>query len=590
MDALGSSSGAFPCGSSSIGRVQSSVKVGGEFRRNPWRAQNVGFFSHEPLSLLHRGYVKLRSFRGADWRNACTKRHPMVPKCHRQQATEQAEVDVVLLSNGPGEVAAWVKPVVASLRTKFGGRKPSFRISVILTPCPHASGRELELIRSYSDVDRCQGPESFWNLLLFGSTEDGWTWHRKGVVVFLGGDQLYTVILSRRLGYKSIVYSEESVLWPGCKVVGDLFSDSVVGLNPHNSESYTVKEADSMKDSIPVVGFLPGSKVIPLLDFTELTLFLACDLATIRLQDRMMGRVRFVLPLAPTVTLSMLAKQADPLSNPNISQFHWSSAKVSPNVDKQLHLEHQDESSSGGTYSQFEAVGHLMTDEGVHIDILQQFPAHDVFKRCSLCVTTVSLQIGTNTAELGYLGIPMLVVLPTHALEVFRGGTGGALGLLANMPGELGKYVAQEVNSALLKSSGYIAWPNRKPCNSVYADSDYELRDCKVKVKLVILVFEKLIPWKLETAQLCLLEHASSCKRWVDKEVVPELVGRIEPVEIANVAAHYLFSQSKLEAMKRQLLKIHSRPDENCNLESRVGASEAIATEVLRLMSLTSSA
>jgi hypothetical protein len=28
------------------------------------------------------------------------------------------------------------------------------------------------------------------------------------------------------------------------------------------------------------------------------------------------------------------------------------------------------------------------------------------------------MQVGTNTAELGSLGIPMLVVLPTHALQV----------------------------------------------------------------------------------------------------------------------------------------------------------------------------
>ncbi|KAG6556363.1 hypothetical protein Mapa_002306 [Marchantia paleacea] len=546
MGALGSSRGAFACGSISIGRVQSSVNVGGKFRRNLWRAKNVGLFSHESFSLNHRGYLKLRSFHGAEWSNACTKRHALVLKSCRQQATKDAEVDVVLLSNGPGEVATWVKPVVASLCKKFAGRKPSIRISVILTPCPHASGRELELIRSYSEVDRCQGPESFWNLLLFGFTEDGWTWHRKGVCVFLGGDQLYTVILSRRLGYNSIVYSEESVRWPGlvdrymlrsaqmlrrvplwaqsrCKVVGDLFSDSVLGLNSHSSESYTLKEADSMKDSIPVVGFLPGSKA------SKLALGVPYFMAVANhLHQLMMGRVRFLLPLAPTVTLSMLAKQADPLSNPIISQFHWPSAKVSLSVDKQLHLEHYDERSSDRTYSQVEAVGHLMTDQGVRIEILQQFPAYDVFKRCSLCVTT----IGTNTAELGYLGIPMLVVLPTHALEVFRGGTGGALGVLANMPGELGKFVAQEVNSALLKSSGYIAWPNR----------------------------------------------------WVDKEVVPELVGRIEPVEIANVAAHYLCTQNKLEAMKSQLRKIHSSPDEISNLDCRNGASEAIATEVFRLM------
>jgi hypothetical protein len=30
------------------------------------------------------------------------------------------------------------------------------------------------------------------------------------------------------------------------------------------------------------------------------------------------------------------------------------------------------------------------------------------------------MQVGTNTAELGSLGIPVLIVLPTHALEVCK--------------------------------------------------------------------------------------------------------------------------------------------------------------------------
>lgn len=31
----------------------------------------------------------------------------------------------------------------------------------------------------------------------------------------------------------------------------------------------------------------------------------------------------------------------------------------------------------------------------------------------------LTVQVGTNTAELGTLGVPMLVVLPTYFLEVF---------------------------------------------------------------------------------------------------------------------------------------------------------------------------
>lgn len=43
--------------------------------------------------------------------------------------------DVVILTNGPGEVATWVKPVLAALRRNFPGQRSALRISVSLTPC-----------------------------------------------------------------------------------------------------------------------------------------------------------------------------------------------------------------------------------------------------------------------------------------------------------------------------------------------------------------------------------------------------------------------------------------------------------------------
>ncbi|MEO1182357.1 MAG: hypothetical protein AAFX51_16255, partial [Cyanobacteria bacterium J06636_28] len=44
-------------------------------------------------------------------------------------------VDVLILTNGPGEVSTWVKPVVQQLRK----REPDhgqLRLSVMLSPCP----------------------------------------------------------------------------------------------------------------------------------------------------------------------------------------------------------------------------------------------------------------------------------------------------------------------------------------------------------------------------------------------------------------------------------------------------------------------
>ncbi|MBM3273959.1 MAG: lipid-A-disaccharide synthase, partial [Candidatus Sericytochromatia bacterium] len=47
------------------------------------------------------------------------------------------QADIIIISNAPGELAAWVRPVVGDLRK----RHPEARITVALVPCPYASGR-----------------------------------------------------------------------------------------------------------------------------------------------------------------------------------------------------------------------------------------------------------------------------------------------------------------------------------------------------------------------------------------------------------------------------------------------------------------
>ncbi|MDD1427693.1 lipid-A-disaccharide synthase, partial [Dolichospermum sp. ST_sed9] len=97
-------------------------------------------------------------------------------------------VDILILSNGPGEVTTWVRPVVKALRAELGNDRSQVRISVILSPCPHASGKEFAIALAYPEVDRVQVPEYFWQFLIWGKTAENWEWRNKGVVVFLGGD------------------------------------------------------------------------------------------------------------------------------------------------------------------------------------------------------------------------------------------------------------------------------------------------------------------------------------------------------------------------------------------------------------------
>ncbi|PLZ79369.1 lipid-A-disaccharide synthase, partial [Fischerella thermalis WC217] len=103
---------------------------------------------------------------------------------------------------GPGEITTWVRPVVKALRQKLGWERFSeakdigthLRISVVLSPCPHASGKEADIARSYPEVDRVQAAEHFWQFLLWGKTYENWDWRSKGVVIFLGGDQFFPVV------------------------------------------------------------------------------------------------------------------------------------------------------------------------------------------------------------------------------------------------------------------------------------------------------------------------------------------------------------------------------------------------------------
>jgi len=121
--------------------------------------------------------------------------------------------DILILSNGPGEVTTWVRPVVKALRQQLGCDRTFVRISVILSPCPNATGKEAQIVQSYPEVDRVQGAEHFFPFLLWGKTAENWDWRDRGVVVFLGGDQFFPVVIGSRLGYRTVVYAEWDARW-----------------------------------------------------------------------------------------------------------------------------------------------------------------------------------------------------------------------------------------------------------------------------------------------------------------------------------------------------------------------------------------
>ncbi|GAB4384602.1 MAG: hypothetical protein Kow00121_48330 [Elainellaceae cyanobacterium] len=353
---------------------------------------------------------------------------------------KQTAIDILILSNGPGELTTWVRPVIKALRQQMGNDRSQVRISLVLSPCPNASGREVAIAQTYPELDRIQGAEHFFPFLLLGQTAEHWDWRDRGIVVFLGGDQVYPVIIGKRLGYRTVIYGEWETRWHRWvdrfgvmkpelvdraplqyrhkfAVVGDLMAD------------LEVKDPEQTAGEEPTqewIGLLPGSKPAKLAQGVPLALAIAESIHRVRPQTQ------FVLPVAPTLELSTLVKFADAAHNPVIHQFG--------NVTAAL--------------IQQQGQPYLLTSGGLQIHLWTDVPAYDALRQCQLCFTTV----GANTAELAALAVPMLVLIPTQQLDAMRAWD-GIPGLLANLPG-VGSAFAKLINWWFLRKPRLLAWPN----------------------------------------------------------------------------------------------------------------------------------
>jgi lipid-A-disaccharide synthase len=354
--------------------------------------------------------------------------------------------DIVLLSNGPGELATWVRPVLEELQQSQPRLYSGLRVSILLSPCAHAGGNELHIAQNFAGVDRVLGPDQFFPFLLWGTTPDRWQWSQQGVVVFLGGDQFYAVVMGKRLGYRIVTYAEWSVRWlpwidrcgvtrteilkqvprryhSKLEVVGNLMTDIRPSADPTSCLSRLGWDIET-----EIVGLLPGSKPVKLQVGVPFCLAIADYLHQHRPQTH------FIIPVAPGLTLQTLAAYANPAHNPLLTK--WSS-------------------SSATLVQPAQGIPYLQTPQGCQIGLWTPYPAYDLLANCQICVTTV----GANTAELTALAVPMLVVIPTQQLDLMRAWD-GLCGLMANLP-IVGTPFATLLNRLILnKGLGLKAWPN----------------------------------------------------------------------------------------------------------------------------------
>jgi len=404
-------------------------------------------------------------------------------------------VDILIVSNGPGELATWVHPVVRELRRQLGDDRSQVRISVVLSPCTNASGQEGAIARRFAEIDRVQEAAQFFPFLLRGKTQDHWDWRPKGVVLFLGGDQFFPVVIGKRLGYRTVIYAEWEARWHSlidrfgvmnstiCDRVAPKYAHKFTVVGDLMAEAGKIESVKDQNKSVAelnnplLIGLLPGSKPMKLTLGVPLTLAIADHL------HQTYPTAQFGIPIAPSLNLQTLADYADPAQNPTIQKFGWASATlVIPDVADQLPF--------------------LKTPSGTQVTLWKQFPAYDALSRCDICITT----IGANTAELGALAIPMLVLMPMHQLDIMRAWD-GLPGLLVNLPA-IGTSIATVTTWLVSLRPKLRAWPNI----------------------------------------------------WAKREIVPEWYGEFQPEDVATKVVHYLEHPETLQKMRSELRAVRGQP------------------------------
>ena len=351
---------------------------------------------------------------------------------------------VVIISNGPGEISTWVKPVVEYLtkvdQSSSNTKIDKFKLILALVPCPNATGKEFQVAKKWEKFDLIIPARYFLKLLInpscFGS------WPKKGVVVFLGGDQFWNILLAKRLGYQSITYAEWIARWPRwnfyiaamneqvksklpkkyhkkCHVIGDLMADVHDNLTP--IDEITNKEW---------VALLPGSKK------AKLSIGIPFLLEVADFMTEKNSNLNLMIPIAPTIELE------------DFIYFQSNRNPVAKNYSSRI------KSIKKINNSIFDYV--LQTTKDTQIFILNKISNHNILSQCNLAITTV----GANTAELAAINLPMIVILPTQHLDNMNAWDGifGILGKLSF----INKIQSFIVKNWYIKNKKFFAWPNIK--------------------------------------------------------------------------------------------------------------------------------
>jgi len=321
-------------------------------------------------------------------------------------------VRVFLVANSPGELSGWVKPITRTLKQK----EKAIKISVIIPPCQYASGMEKEVVSGFPNVDGVAGPTDYLKYIFLGIRWSGFREDGKGVLIFLGGDPIHAVLLSRRLRIPALAYIQKprwkrffkkfmvidertkgefmagGVTAGKVIVVGDLMADAVE-LRMSKEEVCNYWKLDP---EYSIISIMPGSRPQEVRYLTPFFLKVA------ELVREEFPKAQFILVLSPFTSEEELTS----LPSGELE-------KVFPEIPK------------------FKLVKKkrwkLITNLNLQVPVAKE-NQYEIMNVSDLAITIP----GTKTAEMAFLGRPMVVTVPLNKPEAIP--LDGLPGLIGHLP------------------------------------------------------------------------------------------------------------------------------------------------------------
>ena len=291
--------------------------------------------------------------------------------------------EVILVSNGPGELYTWVRPVLVELRRQA----PERSVTVSLVPCQFASGHETRIAETFG-ANRVTSPNDFMRLLAGDRSVFG---RRADAVLGLGGGAGLALQLAERLKAPAHRYAFVPY-WH--KKLTTLFVDA-----PRTAQRARLLGAPANR--LEVVGNLVADAVElaePVAARGDPHILMLCG-----------SRDGFAVHVVPF----MLAL-ADALHThyPN-ARFVWPVSRLLSPEAIDAGIAGVQKATLGGISGRREGNG-VVTPSGARLELVPESARYAHMHAAHLALTIP----GTNTLELGVAGVPSVVLLPLNKPEV----------------------------------------------------------------------------------------------------------------------------------------------------------------------------